>query len=252
MSNKYKNIFKKMIVGSSDLINFLEIKIDSNNLDGKIVQVLPSKELVDFSNQIAMEKADKTMNFNQNLEQRSKDVKVSNLCRGILGETAIQLLLRDHIKLSIDDIARFDLERETFDYIPSEYDLKYKNKRIEVRTSNNKFESLEKYVNSYENGVICKYINNLKKSEIDSDYYFAIVYDYPGVVGGITDVDKVNFVDDIVSKKIKMYIITGANLAERIKHGVMKNLGQYNTQYLIINFSNCRNIYKVLDEIKKL
>lgn len=252
MANKYKNLFEKLIEENSDLIGFFKKKIVSDNIGGEIIEVLPSKKLVDFSNMIAAEKASKTMSFNQNLNPRNKEVQISNLCRGILGESALQLLLIRYIKPITTDVKRFDLERETFDYVPAEYDLKYKNKRIEVRTSNNKFESLEKYVNSNENGVICKYINNLKKTENDADYYFAIVYDYPGESGSISDQRRISFTSDIINKKIKMYIITGASLAESVKYGVFKNLGQRNTKYLIINFSNCRNILLVLDEIKKI
>jgi hypothetical protein len=252
MANKYKNEFEKMVEENPDLIGFVKLKINSDNIGGEIIEVLPSKELVDFSNIIATEKASKTMSANQNLNSRSKEVQISNLCRGILGEAALQLFLISQIKTAAADVERFDLERETFDYVPVEYDLKYKNKRIEVRTSNNKFDALEKYVNSNENGVICKYINNLKKNEKDADYYFAIVYDYPGEKGSISDQKRISFVSDIINKKIKMYIITGANLSESKKYGVFKNLGQYNTKYLIINFSNCRNIFQVLDEIKKI
>jgi len=252
MPNEYKNTFSKIVSEKNDLIIFLKTKIDSDTIDGEIIEVLPSKELVDFSNMIAVEKASKMMSFNQNLNPRSNEVIISNLCRGILGEAALQLLLINYIKITTNDIIRFDLERETFDYVPTEYDLKYKNKRIEVRTSNNKFESLDKYINSNENGVICKYINNIKQAEKDSDYYFAIVYDYPGKIGPISDRSRANFVSDILNKEIKMYIITGANLAESKKYGITKNLGQNNTKYLIINFSNCRNIYKVLEEIKKI
>ena len=100
--------------------------------------------------------------------------------------------------------------------------------------------------------VILKYINNIKEKESDSDFYFAIVYDYPGQTGGINYQKRINFVSDILNRKLKIYIITGTNFSESKKYGEIKNLGQSNTRYSIVGFSNCRNIRQLLYEIRDI
>lgn len=252
MSNFFKALFHKLAEEQSTLIRFSAKPISSNYLDGEVLEVQPSAELVKFSMQIAEAKSTKTMALNQNLKIRTDLERVSNLLRGILGETAVQLLLSRYLETDLNDVVRFDLERETFDYIATEYDLSFRSRRIEVRTSNNNFDSIEKYVNSSEKGIICRYINQTKKSEAESDYYFAVVYDYPGVKGAISESKRIQFAEDIISGKLKMYLVAGANSKEKKHHFKVSTLGQTNTTYELIEFSKCRPIRKVLDEMKGL
>lgn len=252
MSNFFKALFEKLREESSTLISFSVKKIDSSHLGGEILEVRPSSSLVDFSMNVAQVKASKTMDLNQNLKSRTNNEKVSSLCRGILGETALQLLIANYLQINLDQVLRFDLERETFDYVPYEYDLSFRNRRIEMRTSNNNYSSIDDYVNSLEKGIICRYVNRTKNTEQDSDYFFAVVYDYPGRRGAISDDKRLEFAEDIKAGRLKMYLLAGANLEEKRKYATKVSLGQHNTTYEIINFSKCRRLQTVLDEMKDL
>lgn len=68
------------------------------------------------------------MNANQNMDQRSFDEKLEKQTQGVLAEIAVHIFLE---KILNFDVLRFDLERETFQYNPMEYDLK-------IKTSNKK------------------------------------------------------------------------------------------------------------------
>ena len=252
MSNFFKALFHKLAAEQSTLIRFSAKPISSNYLDGEVLEVQPSAELVKFSMKIAEAKSSKTMALNQNLKMRTEPERVGNLLRGILGETAVQVLLSRYLETDLNDVLRFDLERATFDYVSTEYDLSYRSRRIEVRTSNNNFDSIETYVNSSDKGIICRYTNQTKITEAESDYYFAVVYDYPGVAGAVPAIKRCQFADDVISGKLKMYLLAGANSKEKQQHAKISTLGQTNTKYELIGFSKCRPLRKVLDEMKGL
>jgi hypothetical protein len=245
-------MFHKLAQEQSTLIRFSARPIASNYLNGEVLEIQPSAELVEFSMKIAEAKSTKTMALNQNLKIRTEPERVSNLLRGILGETAIQVLLSRYLETDLNDVLRFDLERATFDYVATEYDLSFRGRRIEVRTSNNNFDSNDTYVNSRDKGIICRYTNQSKTTEAESDYYFAVVYDYPGFRGAVPDSKRIQFSHDVVSGKLKMYLLAGANSKEKQQHGKFSTLGQTNTTYELINFSQCRPLRKILDEMKGL
>lgn len=248
MPNLFKDIFESLSK-ESDFVRFGRLPVKQNVLGGNIIEIMPSVELVESSMAIAKEKALKTMASNQNLDSRTMAEKINQSCRGVLGEASVHLLLAKQLGISLNKIRRFDLERDSFDYSTSEYDLEINESRIEVRTSNNPTPLIHDFLNLPNRGVICTYTNKLKSFEKSSDFYFGVVYDYPGLRGPLTAANKLSFDSDILEKRLRMYLVAGVNNAEKEKYGVVSQMGQSNTSYQIVPFAKCRNIFEVIEEL---
>jgi hypothetical protein len=252
MSNRFKPILKSLIDDSSGLVAFRTITIERAGLVKNIVEIKPDKRILEFTHELAVEKAQKIMPQNQNLETRSIESTVGNLCRGILGETALNLVFAETIAESPSEILQFDLERPSFDYVPNEYDLMFRGRRLEVRTSNNPFARIQDYLWAQERGVICRYTNAIKTKELRAAYYFAVVYDYPGASGAVADDKKISFLADMDAGNLRMYLAGAVNDSERETHSIVGTMGQANTNYEYVPFSKCRSVLQVMNEMKGL
>ena len=73
--------------------------------------------------ELAKIKAKYTNDRSQSGKERPMDIKVMNQLKGILAEIGVQLILEE--VLGLDDVKRWDLERESFEYSTAEYDLKF-------------------------------------------------------------------------------------------------------------------------------
>jgi hypothetical protein len=248
MANSFRQVFERL-AEETDFVRFGKFPVNPEMVGGNIIEIIPSSELVASSMRIAEEKSLKTMASSQNLHARSSAEKVNQSCRGVLGEACMQLLLTKQLNIPKDSVKRFDLERESFVYSPDEYDLKVNNLRIEVRTSNNPASTIDDYLGWSNRGVICTYTNNIKSRENESDFYFGIVYDYPGLSGRVPLERKVKFSSEIIERQVKMYLVGGVSNYEKEKFGIATSMGQRNTNYKVVPFQHCRNVLQVIDEL---
>lgn len=189
---------------------------------------------------IAVEKAKKTMPQDQAGNIRLDEIKVINQFRGILAETIVHLFLYYKCDINIKNIYRYDLERETFDYKPEEYDIKLKlcNNvlEVEVRSSNNPWTDISQYL--LHRGVLAIYTNDFKKTEAVKDISFAVIYDLINHKGPLDEYTRKKFFEDFKNNKYKIYLITHCATKDAFElFGEITNLGQGKTQYIQVPFS---------------
>jgi len=248
MPPDHKQAFYEAI-NQGPLIHFKQVECEGNAPGGIIVKVHTNRTAMVLAYNLSREKALHTMSSNQNLQEREFETKVAKLCRGIIGEMAIQIFLSTQLERPISDVLRYDLERLSFQYSPIEYDLSLNEMRIEVRTSNNPYSTLKEYLNSSDRGVICRYINTKKVSERSADYYFAVVYDYPDQKGRTSELQEKAFMKDLLHGSLHMYIIAGVSEQERLASEKIVSLGQYKTSYGVVPFKSCRLLQYVVEEL---
>ncbi len=265
--NKHGKNFLNLLKEKSNLINFNQEREITFNLEEKrfTIPIIELKrenideELIKNIYNISLEKAEKTMKLNQNLEEREQYIKIIKSFRGILAETIVHLYLHYICEIPIDKIKRYDLERETFEYKKEEYDIKICSSHqntpcyiIEVRSSNNPYENIEDYL--AERGIICAYTNNQKKTEEAKDISIAIIYKLSGHKGNLKEKMEKNFFEDFYENKYTIYFPTHCALKETCYNLSKKtNLGQNNTEYYIVPFSAISDSkYHIKNIIKKL
>ncbi len=219
---------------------------DQQKYSIKVVALTYNNFTTDLLNhcwKIAVEKAKKTMDQNQAGQKRSRNIKIINQFRGVLAETIVHLFLYDECGLSLKNIFRYDLERETFDYNPGEYDIKLaldtpdkKILELEIRSSHNPFSNISRYLSK--RGVLCTYTNNYKQQENVKDLSFAVVYDLPDYTGNLEDDKRKKFVTDLKNNLYKIYFVTHcATKKIFLEKGEITNLGQGDTKYIQVPFS---------------
>lgn len=231
------------------LIHFEQVECEGNVPAGMVVKAHANRTAMVLAYKLSQEKALHTMSSNQNLREREFETKVAKLCRGVIGEMAIQIFLATQLKRPVSDVLRYDLERFSFQYSPIEYDLRLDEMRIEVRTSNNPYYNLKEYFDSSDRGVICRYTNSKKISERSADYYFAVVYDYPDQKGRTSELQEKAFMKDLLDGSLHMYIVAGVSEQERLASETIVSLGQHKTSYGVVPFKSCRPLKYVVEEL---
>lgn len=249
--NKYGQNFLNLLEKENHLIEFNQEREIIFNLEKQkftipIVELKRENfdtDLLKNVYNISLEKAEKTMDFNQNLEERNKKIKIIRQFRGVLAETIVHLYLHYICKIPINKIKRYDLERETFEYKPQEYDIKlcsnYQNidcYTIEVRSSNNPYKNIEDYLTK--KGIICAYTNNRKATEEIKDISIAIIYKLADHIGSLRGETEEKFFEDFDENKYTIYFPTHCALKESCYNlSVKTDLGQNNTEYITVPFS---------------
>ena len=230
MPNHHKVSFQELYKKKKGQYCFFEEKmifVDGEGFTYLTCQI--DEEILQSVFDIAREKSDFTMSLNQACIYRNKQEKIIKCMQGVLAETFIHLLLIDRYKLSVK---RYDLERDTFKYSTSEYDLKIlsydREYTVESRSSNIYSKSIKTFVDN--DAIIGPYFNKVKLYEDFSDFHFRPVYQ-----------PKFNpfehdhtFNDNLLNGNIKLIITGVATKEEFQKHSYIGTLGQNNTQYRLI------------------
>ena len=247
--NKFGEEFINLVNNSEKpLINFpeeKEIKFSRKDKKEYSIPVVElrfenfAKDLIDNCYNIAVEKAQKTISQDQAGNIRPFKIKVINQFRGILAETIVHLFLYYKCNISMRNINRYDLERETFDYKPEEYDIKVvvnnEVKELEIRSSNNPYNSLEEYLTN--RGVICKYTNRFKLSENIKDLSIAVIYDKKDHQGPLNQKQREIFMEEFSDNNYKIYLVTNCATKKAVEDfGEIKNYGQDKTKYIEVPF----------------
>ena len=246
--NKFGEDFLRLVNNTAKpLVNFPEEKIIKFSKNSK-EYLIPFIELT-FENfvrdlmincyNIAIEKAKKTMPQDQAGNIRPPKIKVVNQFRGVLAETIVHLFLYYKCNVNIKNIYRYDLERETFDYKPQEYDIKVvinnEEKELEIRSSNNPYNSLENYL--ARRGVICAYTNSFKLSEDFKDLSIAVIYDKTAHTGPLSFEQREKFIKDFAKNEYKIYLVTHCATKRAAEvYGKIKEYGQHGTKYIEVAF----------------
>ncbi len=254
--NKFGEEFRKIVYQLHEKTLIFNNEIRINFIKNDKTHSLPvikfeyknfSKELIKNCYDISVAKAEKTMNQDQAGQKRSQKIKIINQFRGILAESIVHLYLHFGIGIPFDKIKRYDLERKTFDYNPEEYDIKIvstdsqKTKEIEVRSSNNPYKTISRYLAN--RGIICTYTNKLKKHENAKDISFAVIYSNYKHTGHLDEKIRSKFFQDFKNENYQIYLITHCATKQAFsEHGETVNLGQGNTEYIQVPF------YSISDE----
>ena len=217
------------------------------------------KELINNCYKIADVKSRKTMDFNQAGKKRILKEKIMKQFRGVLAETIVHLYLYYRCNIDKNNIKRYDIERESFEYSQEEYDVNVilnNNKIItlEIRSSNNPYKNISDYLSN--RGIKYVYFNEHKKKEKFRDLAIAVIYDLENHTGQLGDKQIEKFFNNLKDKKYKIYLITHCATIRHLKKGqyIVDSLKQNNTQYLEVPFyyvaDNKYNIRNIFSSIK--
>lgn len=234
MNNKYFNQYKN--INRNRLFTLIiEVTQEGKQYERKyhILKVIPNADIISHALDIAKEKAEYTMAEDQGERIRTNEGKVLSAFRGVFAETAIQILFETVLNNYEDlEIIRYDIERETFEYKPEEYDVRIKNKNnvydLEIRSSENYKYDLKGGLEKLD--IIGEYTNSTKVSEEYSDYYVRPLYHYKPTTYK-QEKNLSSYIDKLKKGEIILYITAGTDLYSMNKYSKIKNLGQEKTKY---------------------
>lgn len=200
-------------------------------------ECLPRIFDIRLAEKIAIKKEPFLSNKSQNSMNRSKETKVRSAFKGIFSEMMVVNFLLSEVDLSNNKVKWYDIERETFKYIPGkEYDIKLKpNTIIDVRSSYF-YESTDiiEAFGSNKMDYIPSYTNKNKSNERMTDISIRVLYNY---VSEEIRKDRyynrstANLASDLLNGKAKSYIIgfiTKDMIADNYRE---KSLNQNNAKY---------------------
>ena len=152
-----------------------------------------------------------------------------------------QIILEDI--LGYKNVKRWDLERNTFRYLPSEYDVKFdyngKEFLCECRSSTSYKTSLNEFIERYH--TIGPYTSLQKHSEDNNDFYFRPVFQYKNyntVWNELPYEKKTTILDDLYSGELNLYFVSGATLNQMYSgESEIGNNGQHGATYRQIRLS---------------
>ena len=205
--------------------------------------------------ELAKIKAKYTNDKNQSGKERPMDIKIMNQLKGILAEIGVQLILEE--VLGLDDVKRWDLERESFEYSTAEYDLKFSigNKEYfcESRSSTSYKTTLSEFLSTCH--VIGPYTSEVKKKEEANDYYFRPVFQYKNLYSKEQEYlpyDAIrNTFKDIVNGNLSLYFISGATKSDMFgKYQEIGSNKQSGTTYRQIRMNNLPGLNPFLVKLR--
>lgn len=221
---------------------------------GMVLEFQAPADIYNHCYKIAREKSKYTMDYSQKLSIRTPKEKEIKQFKGILAETAIQLYLIQICRIPFDSVHRWDLERDTFQYTPNEYDLKISTEKkellIESRASDSYKTSLDKFVKYYD--IIGKYSNRKKTNEKKADIYMRPVYQFIPCVKAEEWKDKLYETYQMIqSKSLKLYLVSGATEAQMYgEKSYTKNMSQGDTVYQCLKIMDAGDMNRISEVIR--
>lgn len=134
---------------------------------------------------IAVNKAIKTNNADQNGNERDLNTKIHKQFMGDLAELAVTKFLVNVIHLEESKVKWWDVERETFDYSKNEYDVAILGEgntfiEVNVRASFYKeSKNIGEMFLSDKMDYITSYTNSVKQKENEGDISLRVIYSFP-------------------------------------------------------------------------
>ena len=214
---KYYEVINKLRASNYDFFERFALKRKPKE-KRVVVKLKINGMLLCNAYELAVIKAKYTNDKSQSGKERPMNIKIMNQLKGILAEIGVHLILED--VLGLDNVKRWDLERESFDYSTAEYDLKFSigNKEYfcESRSSTSYKTTLSEFLSRYH--VIGPYTSDVKKKEDANDYYFRPVFQYKNLLPNdqtFLPYDSIrNTWKDIVNGELSLYFVSGATKSE--------------------------------------
>lgn len=233
MPNKYYQGYKNL--SRSNLFSMGKIITQEGTRyqrDYHVLKVNVNNDMIQHTLEIAEEKSSYTMDKDQAEKIRTFEEKKLSAFRGVLAETASQILLERCLKLSTIDIKRFDIERSTFAYSPEEYDIKilYKNNsyEIEIRSSENYKYNLRDGLEKLD--IIGIYTNDTKLEEEPAHFYIRPLYQYNPLIFK-QERNLESYLRKIKRGEITLYLTAGTDRKSMERYSRIKQMGQNKTEF---------------------
>jgi hypothetical protein len=192
----------------------------------------------------AFKKAQQTMNANQSGVNRDFDKKYQNQLRGTLAEIYVQELFLEYFKSpqfsnkSMDVIRYDDVRTDEFKESAGEYDIKIiindKTYFLESRSSvvhDRNFTDAIKSLN-----MIGPYVSSAKFSEKSNDFYVLPLYRYLNFGKKDFYLNKIETLFE--NQSVELHLVVAAKNEILQQKGQVKSLGQFNTQYKVLQILN--------------
>ena len=198
---------------------------------------------------IATAKAKKTMNENQAGDVREMNVKIAKQLQGVVAETLVHLYL-ERLE-GVEEVKRFDIERENFLYSSKEFDVDFikNNKRYKCEIRSTIDHHNLGLFNWYKRqSIIGPYTNKMKTREELSDFYFSVVF----LFSDKKKVKKYNvdtFEDDLRNKDIIPVLLSVASKKDMLEKAHFGSLGQKDTKYRLVKLTKLKDMsFNKIDE----
>lgn len=243
--NQFGREFTELFKKYKNYQYFREVKLDF----GIVLEFHAPADIYNNCYKIAREKAKFTMSYSQRLILRAPKEKVIKQFKGVLAETAIHLYLIQVCNIPFNAVHRWDLERDTFEYSPNEYDLKITTGEkaifIESRSSDSYKTSLESFVKYYD--IIGKYSNKRKRGEKEADIYMRPVYQFEPCIKAEERTEKLYETYKMIqSKSLKLYLVSGAVREEMYgPNSYAKNMLQGDTIYQCLKIIDAGDMKRI-------
>jgi len=192
----------------------------------------------------AYKKAQHTMNANQAGMNRAFDNKYQNQLRGTLAEIYVQELFLEYFKSptlkskALEVIRYDDVRTDDFKEPAGEYDIKIKiNGKeyfLESRSSvvhDRAFTDAIKSLN-----MIGPYVSSAKFSEKNNDFYVLPLYRYLNFTKKDFYANKIENLFE--SNSVELHLVVASTHELLQEKGQVKTLGQYNSQYKVLQILN--------------
>lgn len=255
---EYQEIREQVIQEPNSFFEKQTILVNGENFS--VYRFNFNSDILNHAYKIACQKSNHVMDFNQAGKKRPKDVKLINCFKGILAETGAQLYLEAILKL--DNVERWDIERDNWKYSSEEYDVRIllennQYVKCESRSSLSYKTTLSRFCETCH--VLTSYTNEHKQTEGESDIYFRPVYQYTDEIIQLNKESNKNaadvtpsFIQDIKDGNVSLYYVSGANQADIKQNQEKDTHGQGNTEYKNVAIIKCGDMDRFENKLKQL
>lgn len=212
---------------------------------------VPRVSDIDFVRRLSQEKVSFEMNQSQNAIIRDPIKKLEKTFEGTFAELAVIQFLESVYKINSKYIKWYNVERNTFRYVPEEeYDIRLNDHiDIGVRSSYYKESVTMNEVFSSKKMDYLLYKNKVKRTDKIDDFEMRVLYHIATAPKYIP-----RSIDEMIKKlndgTIKTYIVGGIRCSEIKYRGKCKQMGQRNTQYLTLNLKDGPCLDEFYSDIK--
>ena len=174
------NKYGKLLDAIEDRLFF---PISDPNGELHVYRFLPRAFDANLAKVVAEEKANYTMNANQNAIMRDKDAKLGKQYQGELAELAVYQFLSNYLRIDRECLHWFDAERSSFKETDQEYDIKIdiNNKSLFVDVRSSFFKEKRPITDIFHTkkmDYIPSYTNYLKKTDKIPAISIRVIYSY--------------------------------------------------------------------------